>query len=62
MVRQYWIGADYVSEGAVTRAQQFEEVQPALRARRAEPGEIRIADLRAEAVRRLMTSPAIVHP
>ena len=41
-------------------AQQFQEVQPALGAGRAEPGEMIIADLRAEAVRRLVARARIV--
>ena len=46
---------------AVAGAQQFEEVAAALRIRGAEPGEVFIADLRAEAVRGLVASAGVVH-
>jgi hypothetical protein len=41
--------------------QQFEEVQPALAGRGAEPGEIVVADLRATAVRCPVPRPGVVH-
>ena len=43
-------------------AQQIEEIQPALRWPRAEPGEPIIADLRAEAVRRFFYAVRRCHP
>src|SRR5271167_2919261 len=45
----------------VAGAQQREEVEAALRGGGAEPGEMRIADLRAEAVRRLVASASVIH-
>ena len=45
----------------VAGAQQREEVEAALRAGGAEPGEMHVADLRAEAVRRLVASAGVVH-
>src|SRR5712691_10883406 len=44
----------------VPRAQQFEEVAPALRTGSSEPGEMRVADLGAEAVPRLVAHRGIV--
>ncbi len=46
---------------SVTRAQQVEEVQPALAARRAEPGEVVVADLRADAIGAAVARASIVH-
>src|SRR6266481_9551596 len=45
---------------AVAGAQQFEEVAAALRAGGAEPGEVRVADVRADAIRGLVASPGVV--
>ena len=45
----------------MTGAQQVEEVQPALAARRAEPGEIVIANLRADAVGAAVACTGVVH-
>ena len=45
----------------VAGAQQFEEVEAALGGGGAEPGEMRIADLRAEAVRGLVARAGVVH-
>ena len=41
-------------------AQQLEEVQPALRARGAEPGEVVVADLGADAVPALVAGAGVV--
>jgi hypothetical protein len=46
---------------SVPRAEQIEEVQPALRGPRAEPGEPLIADLRAKPVLPGMTRAGVVH-
>jgi hypothetical protein len=46
---------------SVAGAEQVEEVQPALRRPRAEPGKPLIADLRAKAVRRFMPRAGVVH-
>jgi hypothetical protein len=40
--------------------QQLEEVQPALAGRAAEPGEVVVADLRADAIHRLVPRPGVV--
>ena len=53
------LGVDHVI--LVTGAQQFEEVAPALRAGGAEPGEVCVADLGAEAVLRLVARRGIIH-
>jgi hypothetical protein len=45
---------------AVAGAQQLEEVEPALRAGGGEEGKARVADLRAHAVRRPMSSTGVV--
>ena len=45
----------------VAGAQQVEEVQPALAARRAEPGEVVVADLRADAVGAAVARTGVVH-
>jgi hypothetical protein len=45
---------------AVAGAQQFEEVAAALRAGGAEPGEVRVADVGADAIRGLVASPSVV--
>src|SRR6185312_13219369 len=52
------LGADHVITVAGT--QEFQEIEPALRAGRSEPGEAVVADLRAEAVLRLVASPGVV--
>ena len=44
----------------VSGPEQRKEVQPALRKRRAEPGESMVADLRANAVRRLVPGPGVI--
>ena len=41
-------------------AQQLEEVQPAFAGRRAEPGEVAVADLRAGAVRGLVAGAGVI--
>jgi hypothetical protein len=46
---------------AIAGAQQLEEVAAALRSGGAEPGKMRVADLRAEAVRSLVTGASVVH-
>src|SRR5580698_2161613 len=45
---------------AVAGAQQFQKIEPALRAGRAEPGETVVADVRAEAVLRLVAGTGVV--
>ena len=45
----------------VPDTQQIEEVQATLASRRAEPGEVVVADLRADAVRALVTCPRVIH-
>src|SRR5271169_3361728 len=45
----------------VACAQQREEVEAALGAGGAEPGEMRVADLRAEAIRSFVASAGVVH-
>ena len=52
------LGVDHVV--AMPGPQQFEEVQPALADRAAEPGEVVIADLRADAIHRLVPRPGVV--
>ena len=52
------LGVDHVV--AMAGAQQVEEIEPALRAGGAEPGEAVVADLRAEAVRRLVARAGVV--
>ena len=45
----------------VAGTQQVEEVQPALAARRAEPGEAVVADLRADGIDTTMARTGVVH-
>ena len=45
----------------VAGAQQLQEIEAALRVCGAEPGEVRVADLRAEAVRGLVARAGVVH-
>src|SRR5229473_3310661 len=52
------LGVDRVV--AMAGAQQFEKVEPALRAGRAEPGKAVVANMRAEPVRRLVARPGVV--
>src|SRR3954468_13039842 len=44
----------------MTGAQEFQEVQPALAGRGAEPGEVVVADLRAGPVRGLVAGPGVI--
>ena len=53
------LGIDHVI--GVAGAQQIEEVQPALAGRGAEPGEVVVADLRADAVRRFVARAGVIH-
>ena len=54
-----FLGVDHVIR--VTCPEQFEEVEPAFAARRAEPGETVIADLRADGVGATMPRTGVVH-
>jgi hypothetical protein len=57
------IGERYVVDDviAMAGAQQAEEIEPAHRVRGGEGGEVRVANLGAEAVLRPMTRPGVVH-
>src|SRR5882672_3285763 len=46
---------------AMARTQQFEKVAAAFRLCRSKPGELCVADLSAEAVDGLVTSPGVIH-
>ena len=48
-------------QGGVAGAQELQEVQPALAAGRAEPGEIVVADLRADGIGAAMARAGVVH-
>ena len=52
------LGVDHVV--SMPGPQQREEVQPALAGRAAEPGEVVIADLRADAIHRLVPGAGVV--